>query len=243
MKKNIKLKIGMMKTTELADWFQMSYSTFRKKKKEKLEELKDYAEYDEVYGGVKIKKILNEEYHKKENPKEIIYNAFDKEWNKDGLDSCTNVTLRIYRKYEDQLSVAESTVYKYTIAARNEFYGKPFQGGGKLGNCRYIWAKVVGTEPDGTKVLELFTEEEEKIKKTLMKKYFSTDAEKEIMIAEMVERGELTKEEAYDTLVRLKHLTSEGFMAFKDKLEKNIGSKIIKGTIIEKNINLLNWEM
>lgn len=238
------LKKGKMTAKELADWFGLTYGSYRVKKKEKLEELKNYAEYEEIHGGVIIKNILNEEYSRKgKKSKEIIYQAFDKAWNKDGLDSCTNVTLRICRKYENELNIAESTVYKYAIAARNEFYGKPFQGGGKLGNCRYIWAKVVGTEPDGTKVLELFTEEEEKIKKTLMKKYFSTDAEKEIMIAEMVERGELTKEEAYDTLVRLKHLTSEGFMAFKDELEKNIGSKIIKGTLVEKNINLLNWEM
>ena len=93
-------------------------------------------------------------------------------------------------------------------------YGKPFGADGKLGNCHYIWVKATDQE-DGTKILELFNEEEEKIKRELMNKYFSTDAEKEVMVAEMVDRGELTKEEAYDTLVEMKHLNSAGFMAFK----------------------------
>ena len=95
---------------------------------------------------------------------------------------------------------------------------------------------------DGTKLLELFNEEEEKIKKDLMNKYFSTDAEKEVMVAEMVERGELSKEEAYDTLVEMKHLNAAGFMAFKNELEEKIGSKVLKGTYIEKKPELLEWD-
>lgn len=239
----MELRLGKMKTKELAEWFGISYGSFRVMKNEKLGELSDYADFEEVYGGVLIKKIRGEKTYIKEGrkSKEIVLKAFDEEWNKNGLDTCTNVAIKIYDKHKNELAIAENTTYNYTIEARNELYGKPFGADGKLGNCHYIWVKATDQE-DGTKILELFNEEEEKIKKELMNKYFSTDAEKEVMVAEMVDRGELTKEEAYDTLVEMKHLNSAGFMAFKAELEEKIGSQVLKGTYIEKKQELIEWE-
>ena len=238
----MKLKLGKMSSKEIAEWFGISYGRYRNSKKDKLEELKDYADYEEVYGGVNIKNIKEEEYSKEgKRSKEIVFNAFDEEWNESGLDTCSNVAFKIYNKHKNELTIAEGTTYNYTIAARNELYGKPFQSNGKLGYCHYIWVKATDMQ-DGTKLLELFNEEEEKIKKDLMNKYFSTDAEKEVMVAEMVERGELSKEEAYDTLVEMKHLNAAGFMAFKNELEEKIGSKVLKGTYIEKKPELLEWD-
>ena len=238
----MELKLGKMTSKEIAEWFGLSYGAYRNSKKEKLGELSDYADFDEIYGGVLIKKIRGGGSYLKEGrkQKEIVFNAFDEEWNENGLDTCSNVAIKIYDKHKNELKIAENTTYNYTIEARNEKYGKPFGADGKLGNCRYIWVKA-SDQPDGTKLLELFNEEEEKIKKELMNKYFSTDAEKEVMVAEMVNRGELTKAEAYDTLVEMKHLNNAGFMAFKNELEERIGSQVLKGTYIEKRQELIEW--
>lgn len=239
----MKLKIGKMTTKELAQWFGISYGSFRVYKDTKLKELEDYAEFDIIYGGVIITKIKDEnmlEYVKTHSKsKEIIYNAFDEEWSAEGIDTCSNVALKIYDKHKNELSIAETTAYSYTIAARNELYGRPFVDMGKLGSCRYLWVKVTGEE-NGVKTLEVFTDEEDKIKKNLMKKYFSTDEEKELMVAEMVERGEITKAEAYDALCEMKNLNAAGFMAFKKELEKAIGLPVLKGTLIEKKAQLEN---
>ena len=45
-----------------------------------------------------------------------------------------------------------------------------------------------------------------------MKKHFSTDVEKEIFIAQMVEAGEITKAQAYDALCEMKNLNKKSFI-------------------------------
>ena len=232
----MKLKIGKMTSKELAAWFGISYGTYRNNKDEKLEELCDYADFEEVYGGVCIKEIKEETYNKgSRKSKDIVFRAFDEEWNENGLDTCSNVAVKIYDKHKDELAIAPSTTYTYTIEARNELYGKPFSAAGLIGCCRYLWAKVVYLEGEENKLFLPFTPEEQIIKDKLIKKYFGTDIEKEIMVAEMVNSGELSKEEAYDTLVEIRHLNGSGFMAFKTELEEKLNCEILKVTYLEKN--------
>lgn len=186
-------------------------------------------------GGIEIKEIYFPVYEKKATKNYgIVRDAFDKEWSKTGLDSSSNVAYKIYNKHKSELTITERTTYDYTLKARNELYGKPWVNMGKNGKCIYLWCKkeMLG---DGTCVLTQFTEEEEKIKKDLMKKYFSTDEEKEVMIAEMVDRGELTEAEAYRTIREMKNLTNSGFMTFLRELECTIKSSVIRGTLIERN--------
>ena len=117
----MELRLGKMKTKELAEWFGISYGSFRVMKNEKLGELSDYADFEEIYGGVLIKKIRGEKTYIKEGrkSKEIVLKAFDEEWNKNGLDTCTNVAIKIYDKHKNELAIAENTTYNYTIEARN----------------------------------------------------------------------------------------------------------------------------
>lgn len=239
----MELKLGKMTSKEVAAWFGISYGAYRNNKEEKLGELADYADFEEIYGGVRINKIKGDGIFIRgsRKSKDIVFQAFDEEWNSNGLDTCSNVAIKIYDKHKNELTIAPSTTYTYTIEARNELYGKPFSAAGILGSCRYIWAKAENLD-DGSKLLSLFTPEEEIIKDNLMKKYFGTDIEKEVMVAEMVNRGELTKEEAYDTLVEIKHLNGSGFMAFKAELEEKIGCQILKATYTEKKPELIGWE-
>lgn len=45
------LKKGKMTSKNLAAWFGISYKYYMNHRKEKLEELKSFCDYDEVYGG------------------------------------------------------------------------------------------------------------------------------------------------------------------------------------------------
>lgn len=58
------LKKGKITSKKLAEWFGISYSTYRKHKKEKMQELESFCDYDEVYGGVLIKEIYSPIYVK-----------------------------------------------------------------------------------------------------------------------------------------------------------------------------------
>ena len=77
------LKIGKISSKELAEWFGISYDRYRKIKTAKLEELKLYAEFDEIYGGVNITKLLDENniIYTKDRKKnyDLIKNSFNEE--------------------------------------------------------------------------------------------------------------------------------------------------------------------
>ena len=232
--KAIELQLGYMSNKQLADWFGIKVASFRAHKDKKLEILKDFADYEMAYGGVKILKIYMPVYEKQSSRNyQIVRDAFEEEWDKSGIDSCANVSDKIMLKHYGELTLTPNSTYIYTLKTRDELYGKPFVNLGKNGSCIYLWCKVELSE-DNVYVYTPFTEEEQAIKKQLMKKYFSTDVEKEVLVAEMVDNGEISKSEAYDLLREMKNLNSAGFMAFKTELEDKIGSKITKATLLQR---------
>ena len=56
------LHLGKYTNKELAEWFNIKAETFSRYKKKKLEELKTFADFDEIYGGVYIKTIYTTTY-------------------------------------------------------------------------------------------------------------------------------------------------------------------------------------
>lgn len=232
------LMLGKIKTKDLADWFGISYGSFRVCKQQKLEELKMYCDFEEIYGGINVLKIYdnNNITYIKDSKKnyELVKSSFSEEWNSDGIDTCSNVAIKIYDKHKNELSVVSSTTYNYVRKARNELFGIPFLDAGSLGSCIYLWCKKeLGN--DGTIIYTQFTDEEDKIRKDLMKKHFSTDVEKEIFIAEMVEAGEITKEQAYDTLCEMKNLNKAGYTGFLKALKEALGCDVSKATLLYRN--------
>lgn len=140
------------------------------------------------------------------------------------------------------MTIGESTTYNYVLKARNELYGVPFVSIGELGSCAYLWCRKEIDEEHNTVIYTEFTDEEQAIKKKLMKKYFSTDVEKEVMVAEMVKNKEISKAEAYDVLCEMKNLTGFGFLAFKKELEDILGCHIAKATLLDRNSDKIEFE-
>ena len=72
-------------SSELADWFGIAYSTYRSQKKKRLEELKGFCDYEEVYGGVIIKEVYFDEYYKYQDDENRVLKVInDKYFNMDG---------------------------------------------------------------------------------------------------------------------------------------------------------------
>lgn len=231
------LKIGKMTNQELADWFGIKLNTLKQHKKKKLEALKYYADFEEVYGGVNIINIKKEAFNKKDNIiREVYKQGFEELMNKNEIDTVSNINEKIFEKYSEKLPTLKSpeSGYHYAIEVRNANYGIPFKEVGSLGRCYYLWCKVNKTENEIYFVP--FTEEEEQIKKRLLKQFFGTDEEKDILIAQMVDSGEITEAEAYRLTREYRGLNNTGFMGFLKALESVIGSKIVKATKFEKEL-------
>jgi hypothetical protein len=231
----MELKLGKMTTQELADWFGISYGSFRNVKKKKLEELTEFCFFEEIRGGINITAIINPVYVKNSQKIREIYEQGFEEL-RQPIDTVSNINEKIYDKYYEQLPTLSSAAsgYRYAIEVRNANYGVPFKDVGSLGRCYYLWCKVE-KQNDQDYYIQ-FTEEEENIKKTLLKQYFGTDEEKDILIAQMVDAGEISEAEAYRLTREYRNLNGQGFMSFLKELEKQIGSKVVKATKFEKEL-------
>lgn len=231
----MELKIGLMNNKELADWFGIKESSFKNKKKEKLEELSLFAEFYETKGKVYITKVLEPVYSRQQGKTlQMVIDKIDGVWSEDGLDSCSRVSYKIYELLEKEgLIRSPETIKNYTIKGRNELYGKPFmEHGGKLGRCIYLWCK---RNPD-TGEYSLLTEEEQKIKQDLQTKFFGDATEKQILVKGMVESGEITKDEAWEVLEEMTNMSGSNFMAFLREIQKALGCQVVKGTLVERNL-------
>ena len=220
----------LMSNNDLAEWFQIKPGSFRNTKAKKLEELKKYAEYEIQGAKVLITKVIEPKFIKKKDYS-IVREEFTQVYNESKIDTASNVSKKIYNKRKSDLSIKESTTYEYTREARNELYGKPFVGKGKLGTCRYIWVKKL----DEGKY-ERFNDEEEAMYKKLLLKYFKNTDSKAMFVKDMIKRGEVTKEEAWDVYDEIANLEF-GFMNFKAEMEEFVGCTIVRATEIEDQLH------
>lgn len=232
----MELSIGKMSNKELSDWFGIKETSFRNKKKERLEELKNYAEFYEEKGKVVITKIIDPVYVKKSDKvyKDIVENM-DSVWNKNGLDSCARVGAELYNNFvvkDPKFPYEESTIITYTRKGRNELYGKPYGDHGTIGSCQYVWCK----RDKETGNYDFLTEEEEKVKKELQTKYFGDATEKQIMVNAMYEAGEIDEKEAFLLLREWTNMSDRGhFMGFLGELQKALGGvQVIRGTLVDR---------
>lgn len=226
----MELHLGIMTNDELAEWFEMKPSSFRSGKKTKLKELSQYAKFEEIAGKVNIKEIYDPIYSKdKHKIQSIIQSKINETWSETGLDSCRRVSDKIYSQISDTVEIAPRTAYNYTRIGRNNLYGKPFEGGGPLGYCEYLLCKKLYDE-NNEEVLAYFTPEETVIKDEMIKKYFGNTTEKNLVVKNMVARGEITKEEAWEVLEQLTGITDSKYLLFLRDLESALGCQIIRGT-------------
>lgn len=142
----MELKLGKMTTRELAEWFGVSYNTIRKSvesKRRYLSILEDFADYDEVYGGVFIKEIFISIYDKDLDKKmDSLYLEEIKQC-ECGLSTIAGMS----RKYSIDLEMSECQLKSRFTKSGNRLFGKYEKGErsalGEIGSREYTWAVKV----------------------------------------------------------------------------------------------------
>lgn len=247
---------------ELAEWFGVQYSTFKNTKEKKLEELKYFADYELVGNKTKkykIIKVYNPVYMKSVQANYgIIREKVDREWDSEGLDTCSRVSQAIYESQE-YWPIAPGTMYNYTCRSRNELFGDPkTKEEGLEGYCEYEFAKQV---KDSDR-LTPFTLEEKAIEYEIMDKYYGAKSEEErkqqdlelieqtLLINARIEADSkyMTEDEvvqaqsaAWRQFVKKKKLNSRTvFLQFLTELETRIHCKVVRGTRVYRNGIYLN---
>lgn len=197
---------GKISSQELASWFGISYSTYRKKKPVLLESLSEYCSFKEVYGGVEVYDVFISEYvnPKQKNYKEVESHV-DEEWDESGLDTKKNVASKIYSKYKNVLTIQPSTTYNYVRKASNKLYGpaNDYHTSGTIGNC---WYRLCIVDADGNR--RPLTKEEQSIREKIKSKYCSKEEQQqreeiEDAIELQYQHGDITKETRDDLRDRL----------------------------------------
>lgn len=221
------LHLGIMTNKELAEWFGLKKEkSFRDTRAKKLEQLKEYAEFENMRGKVNITKIIKPIYTKGSKNYKLIKEKTQEQWNKTGLDTCRLVADKIKEKYGENLTVSDTTLYTYTCTSKRELWGKCFVSAGELGKCEYELCKQINNE------CIPFTAEETEIKNKLLKKYFGNAEEKSLFIADMIENGEITKEEAWKVYEEMTKV-NKNWLEFKAELEEAINCIIVRATRVE----------
>ena len=224
------LTVGKFKLSEIAEWFGIKVTSFNAAKEKKLEELKEFADYELVSSHQILITKVKYPFYVKRNSKnyEIIKKQITKTWNPDGIDTCKRVSNQIYREKHNELTLTESTTYNYTKKAKNELYGKcGSKYGGSIGYSNYIWAKW---DHEHQKYVKL-SPEEDKIKKQLFTKYFGKANEVTMFIQESIKNGELTKEEAWEAYDEMMDI-DYNFKNVLDDFFIQTGIKLVRCTIV-----------
>lgn len=222
---------------DLAQWFGVNQNTLTRNKDKYFSRLSEFIEW-EPFGKKKIKvtKVIEAEYSKEKfNNYTKIKNTFEDYWDESGLDSCKRVADEIYNSQEFPLT--EATTYNYVLRGKAEEYGKPFISEGNKGTSKYIWCK---RREDGR--LDFLTPQEQEVKENIIKKYYGDITEKAIIVKGMVEVGEIKKEEAWEILEGLSDLNNrDRFMNFLMDLREAIGCEVVKGTLLIKKEEGVNF--
>lgn len=224
----MKLKLGKMTTKELATWFGVAYSTFRKNSAERFEKLEDYCEFERIYGGIIIKEIYVEEYDKNLNindQKLVLEEIKSCIETQGGLSTINGIS----RKYtHNQTFSSLSTAKKRISKASLNLFGetKALTSHGIAGSREYLWAIKL----DDYNHYRYMTEEEEKRFDEIICACYMVEPAR-IKQAALLENQLKDKEIDIDEYFELKDRL--GLNTFKDcifKFKEETGYMIVKCT-------------
>ena len=218
---------------ELAEWFGIKESTFRSKKRQKLKELKEYADFIEVKSKIEVKKVYKEVYIKKSSVSfKKVAKLVEETWSKNGYDTCKNVSDKIVECDDNELKkLSPSTIYKYTREAHIINYGSPAkQNGGVKGMCKYQWGK---RDKDCYTQPLPFTKEESDYFYSLIKETFRADPQeiaKRQALRQAMKRKEISKEEYFELIDAMEEEQEGKWVLVEQGMYNEFGIELIRGT-------------
>lgn len=192
----MELKLGKMSSKELAEWFGISYTTYRRNPKKYLEKLHKYADYNTVYGGVEITCIHMSKYSKHcEAAENDLYLDEIKNCN-DGLSTLSGMSNKLIRDHEEYKDMSDRAVIRRLSFSRNFLFGNPrvdFDKG-SAGTCEYKWAVKL----DNYNSFRQLTAEEEELFNQIIANVYGEAPDKvkeEALLLDIFLNTDMSKEE------------------------------------------------
>lgn len=207
---------GVWTNQMLADFFRVKLKTFRDSRKKKLEELKDYADFEEGRGFITITKVKNRTpYTRKQSKnKRIVKEEFPKCWRR--YDTCVRCGTEIYEKRRNDLTATLNTIQAYTRDERMLHYGSPGHKdtsikGGDYGRCDQTYCKIVYIQ--GEEWYYPLSEEEEQKLDEIFKEVFITDSaidqiKQQALYWDAYDEGDMGTDELIESLQQVRKKNS-----------------------------------
>lgn len=147
----MRLHEGKMTIQELADWFGVKLSTYRRTSVNYLKKLEDYCEFERIYGGIDVKTIYMYEYDKDIQRKvDKIFLKATREAirNGEGLQSISGLAEQ-YKYNPVFANLSEHGIRRQLTKARDSLFGTIPVGErvstqGKAGTRKIVWAIKLG---------------------------------------------------------------------------------------------------
>lgn len=231
-------KRDIMRSQDLAAWFNISYSTYKKTRKKRLEELKSFCDYDEVRGGVLIKEIYSPIYVKEMD--KIDDETFLREVRKTGnmLSSVTGIANKLIQEGDKNYMGLNFNQVRYRMnKAGNRCFGRfgdeevlfdaVKSRNPSVGEREKVWAiKVYGGNPNRYRYL---TYDEGKLFDALIADFYGgIDADKIKRIA-LLEDDLRNKEISVDEyFVRLKVIRGFDFFDIIAAFKSQTGEQLVR---------------
>lgn len=172
----MELHTGFMSTEELATWFGVTLKSFRNRSASYYEKLEFFCEFERIYGGVMISKIILSKYCKNYKQDDILFNKEIKRCIKeqDGMASISGFSNMVESMPEYSHLSNRQIQYRMSKAALRNYgkYGDP--EGGITGNREREWAIKL----DDKNHYRALTEEEVKLFNDLVSKCYASAPEK-----------------------------------------------------------------
>lgn len=224
------LQLGKISSRELADWFGYAYGTYRGKKGQLLERLKQYCDYEEIYGGVIVKEIYFLEYEGdllSEDVQEYLNQV-----KKYPLNSISNIAEEISKlpRYE---KLSDSQRERRMSKAGKVGFGetKEEDSRGVYGTRKYQWSIKLDKPAENGKPYRDLTVEEQQIFNEYTTAVFGENPEviqNLKLLDDKFKHTDMTKEEYFNHAARLKFDGTFQDVIF--KFREETGLMIVRAT-------------
>ncbi len=224
-----KLKLGKMKSQEIAEWFGITYASYRRVSKQKLKQLKLFADFEVIYGGVNITKIKCPYYIK--NYKDIELYRQKVLQTENGITTIKDMAneIKYVDKNEDYENIQISGACERLSKAGTIGYGPYDATGGIYGRRKRYWAIKL----DGCNNFRPMTADEKQLFIQIMRAFYEdrlNDILWDFFAIETTECMEIMAKE-------MQYLQEEkyNFIDAVNLFEEKTGYKIIRATLHEDN--------
>lgn len=198
------LKEGKMTSRELAEWFGVTYNTYKNDIPRKLKILEDYCSFEKVYGGVIISDIYVEEFSGLTIDDELLMKELENNYNKTGewVYSISGIAKKFLQIYPEVYTKSNGNIIglrgleKRLSKARERcipYIKDDDSNTGAYGNSKRVWAIKLGELNE----YRYLTKAEEEIFDRIIGEYYVTKdgieaiKEKELL-REAFLKGEIT---------------------------------------------------